>query len=280
MNQPFIGHVHELRRRLSWSALLVFAVAVAAYFWREPILRWLSAPLGQTLYYDRVTGAFEFVMQACLLAGVLAATPLIIYHLIAFIRPALPRPLSNKAIISTIILATLLIGAGVLFGYYVSLPAALTFLSHIDTTNLHPLIAANSYLTFVMAFLAIFGLVFLLPLLIILSDNIRPIPPSALIKARKWVIIGAFAAALILPIAPDPVSQVMLAMPIIIMYEISIWLIKYKAWRRRGAIATPVVALPLPEAAAQHVGPPASVSRPPRARHAPMRPQVIDLRSR
>ena len=240
MNQPFIGHVHELRRRLMKSAIVVLVGAVTAYFWHNTVLGWLEAPLRQSLYYSRVTGAFEFIMQACLLAGLLVAAPVIVYQIIEFVQPALPRRLSRRIVLGTLIASALLIISGVAFGYYISLPAALAFLGGIDTAHLHPLIAADSYLTFVMNYLLVFALVFLLPLIMLLVDHITPLPPAGLAKARKWVIIGAFAAALILPVAPDPVSQILLAMPIVVMYEVSIMAIRLRHRLRpaRGVFAS------------------------------------------
>jgi Sec-independent protein secretion pathway component TatC len=101
----------------------VGAVAIGtglAYNWRGPILTWLEAPLRQTLYYSQVTGAFEFIVQACLLTGVLGVAPVIVYQLIAFIRPALSRPVSNRSVAALITLAVLLMVSGVAFGYYVT----------------------------------------------------------------------------------------------------------------------------------------------------------------
>ena len=244
MNQPFIGHVHELKRRLFRSALVVFLVAGLAYFWHGQILGWLEAPLRQTLYYSRVTGAFEFIVQACLLTGLLAAAPILLYEMIAFIRPALPRPIKMRTVVSVIIMAMILIFGGVAFGYYISLPAALNFLGTIDASHLHPLLAADSYLTFVMNYLAVFGLVFLLPLLIMFYDSVSPLPPSKMVAIRKWIIVGAFAAALILPIAPDPISQVLLALPLIVMYEFSIICLRIRHWGHRSPQSTPLAVEP------------------------------------
>jgi sec-independent protein translocase protein TatC len=233
MDLTFIGHVHELRRRLLISGVVVLLGGVVAYYFRQPLLGWLEAPLHQTLYYSRVTGAFEFIVQACLLVGFIIGAPFIIYQLYTFIQPALPRRLSKRSVTGLILLSSILMLTGIAFGYYVSLPTALHFLGSIDTAHLHPLIAADSYMKFIINYLAVFALVFLLPLFFLTADHISPLPTARLRRIRKWVIIGAFSAALILPVAPDPISQIMLALPIVVMYEVSVWLIVLSQHLRR-----------------------------------------------
>jgi sec-independent protein translocase protein TatC len=246
MNQPFIKHVQELRIRLMWCAIVLGIGVAVGYLLRDSILTWLQAPLHGKLYYSQVMGAFEFLMQACFLAGLLPAIPVVVYNLVSFVRPALPHPISRRQIFGIVATSSGLTIGGVLFAYYISLPVVLRFLSSIDVTHLHPLIAANSYLSFVINYLAVFAAIFQLPLILLFIDRITPIPPTALRKWRKWVIIGAFAAAFILPIAPDPVSQVMLALPIIILYEVSIWLLVYRHRPRR---------MPVPEFVSRPVRP-------------------------
>jgi sec-independent protein translocase protein TatC len=268
--QPFVQHLHELRRRLAASALVLGVGAGLGYLARDPILSWLQAPLHSSLYYTKVGGAFEFLMQACLLVGVVFAIPVLVYNLACFVRPALPQPVSRARLLGLVVASSFLTVGGIAFAYYLSLPAVLRFLSSIDVTHLHALIAADSYLSFVISYLAVFAAIFQLPLLITFIDRVTPIPPAFLKRWRKWVILGAFAAALILPIAPDPVSQVMLALPIVVLYEVSIWLVSWNHFRRR------------PRHSPQLAPVPASVPAPVPTRPQPQRrlagPRVIDLR--
>jgi len=291
MNQPFMEHVRELRRRLMVAAGVMLIGAGAGYVVRNPILAWLQAPLHGTLYYSQVLGAFNFLMQACLLVGLLPTIPVLVYNLIAFIQPALPRPVSKGQVIGMVAASSMLAAGGAAFAYYVSLPVVLHFLSHIAVSHLHPLIAADSYLNFVMNYLGVFALIFQLPLVLLFIDRIKPIPPASLKRFRKWVIAGAFGAALILPIAPDPVSQTMLALPVVVLYELSLWLVVL-AHRHRAHAAQLVPAHSLetvipqsrPERAqtAEPVRP--RSARPPLAidgfRFRPPGPPVIDLRQR
>lgn len=289
MEKPFLEHVHELRRRLGVCAGVVALGAGVGYIEREPILSWLQAPLHGSLYYSDVMGAFNFIMQACLMLGVLCAVPVLVYNLVAFVRPALPRPVSRRQIIGLVAASSALTVGGAAFAYYISLPIVLHFLSSIDVSHLHPLIAANSYLSFVLNYLAVFAIIFQLPLIILFIDRIRPIPPSVLKKFRKWVVIGAFGSALILPIAPDPLSQMSLALPIVVLYEFTLWLIVI-AHHRRGRRVQPS---PNPVPTQQHQTPQVSPSPdpvpPPALALAPQslmsrqsyssRPYVLDLRA-
>src|ERR1700685_624179 len=121
MNQPFMEHVHELRRRLMVSAAVLAAGACFGYLIRNEVLTWLQAPLHGTLYYSQVMGAFNFLMQACLLVGLLPAIPVLVYNLIAFVRPALPKPLSAGQVAGIVLASCALAIGGAAFAYYVSL---------------------------------------------------------------------------------------------------------------------------------------------------------------
>jgi sec-independent protein translocase protein TatC len=239
MKQTFLEHVHELRTRLAVSVGVLIVGAALAYAWRDQVLGWLQAPLHANLYYSDVMGAFSYLMQACLLVGLLLAVPVVVYNLIAFVRPALPRPVTRGQVAGLVAISYGLCLGGAAFAYYASLPLVLHFLSSVDISHLHPLIAAGSYLSFVIAYLAVFAIVFQLPLILLFIDRVTPIPPSTLKRWRKWVIIGAFGAAIILPIVPDPVSQITLALPIVILYEISLWLVVL-AHRRRTPRRAPL----------------------------------------
>ena len=225
MNQTFINHVSELRRRLSWSALVLFIGAGLGYAFRMQILAWLQSPLHSQLYYGKVTGAFEFVMMICFFVGLCFSVPMLVYQLISFIRPALPRPISNRLVLMVVVASCLLTISGVAFAYYLTLPSVLHFLRSMAGGQLDALIMADSYLNFIITYLGIFAVVFQLPLVMVFIDQITPLTPKRLGKWRKWVAIGAFGAGLVLPITPDPLSQAMLAMPVIVLYEFSIWLI-------------------------------------------------------
>jgi hypothetical protein len=115
----------------------------------------------------------------------------------------------------------------VAFGYYLTLPFALQFFQSVGGGALLPLITANEYFNFILGYLTTFAVVFQLPLLLLFINHITPFKPGGLSKWRKHVYIGAFAISLIMPSSPDPLSQISLAIPIIVLYEFSNFLI----WR-------------------------------------------------
>jgi sec-independent protein translocase protein TatC len=206
------------------------------YGLRGVIIAELQHPLGQQLFYTSPMGSFDFIMRICLLVGFLIALPVFCYNLLRFIEPALPGALSLWAVLAIIACSYALAVAGVAFAYFVCLPAALHFFGTVGTSNVHPLISIDRYASFVFGYFAMFALIFQLPLLLLLINGITPLGPRGLRAWRKWVIVSAFAVALVAPSAPDPLSQVILAVPIIVLYEASIWLV-WLANRRRGRMA-------------------------------------------
>jgi hypothetical protein len=186
-----------------------------------------------------------------------------VYHLLRFIEPALPQSLSRRLVAAVIVSSFSLMVAGVAFGYFISLPAALHFFNNVGDGSLTALITADQYFTFVVNYLAIFAAVFQLPLLMVFINRIKPLGPTMLRKYRKFVIAGSFVAALFIPGVPDPLSQAILALPIIVLYEISIWLV-WAINRRRvdvpvdapaQAVAVPTSA-PIPRTVARPMAQP------------------------
>lgn len=222
-----LEHLHELWFRLVVPVVVLFAGGIFAYFFREPIIAFLQKPLGEKLYYTSPMGSFQFIMQVCLLCGVILALPILLYNVLRFIEPAFSKRLSNRFLIRILLASLILAIAGIAFGYYLTLPFALQFFNSVGTSLLHPLISVNEYFSFVLGYLATFAIVFQLPLLLLFINYIHPFKPGGLTKYRKYVYIGAFAISLIMPSSPDPLSQVSLAIPIICLYEASILLI----WR-------------------------------------------------
>lgn len=237
-------HLHELRRRLFGSVLVLIVGGSVTYAFRLEIIRFLDRPLHEPLYYTSPMGSFQFIMQICLLCGFILALPVLLYNVLRFIEPALEHNFSHKLICTTIGVSLGLAATGIAFGYYLTLPFALQFFSSVGTNSLRPLISVNEYFNFVVDYLATFAVVFQLPLVLSFINHIRPFPPGSLPRIRKWVYIAAFAISLIMPSSPDPLSQVSLAIPIIVLYEVSILLIWHtnRQRYRRSPVAAPIAA--------------------------------------
>lgn len=218
----FSGHIHELRRRLTWPALILIIGGFVGYGFHNEIIRFLQAPLHQTLYYNTPAGGFNFIMKVCFLLGVTLAIPVLIYNIISFIEPAVEKKITRK-IISFVTVLSLTLGlAGAAFAYFIVLPVSLKFFGDVNINNVKPLIAADDYLNFALTCIVSFILLFQIPLLVLFINHIKPMSPRKLLKYEKYVIVGSLAIALVLPFTYDPLTQFLIALPIIVLYNLSV----------------------------------------------------------
>ncbi len=230
--QTLAHHLGELRKRLAIIALVFIVAVIAAYQIHEGIISVLQRPLHETLYFTSPGGGFNFVLKVCMLVAFLAASPIIILQIIRFVEPVLP-PKGRAIVLRYMAASVTLILAGVLFAYFVTLPAALDFLAHFGGKEVESLISANEYMNFVMAYLIGFGLLFQIPIIVLFINRIKPIPPRTLLRASRPVIVGAFIMAAILTPTPDPVNQGLMAGPIIGMYGLSTAMVMVSSGRHK-----------------------------------------------
>lgn len=230
--QPFLEHVQELRGRLAWSVVALLIGTTIGYFLKDQLLLLLVAPLGKTLYYTSPGGGFSLIIQLCIGFGIIFAVPVLIFHLIRFLSPVLPG-YSLRFLVAILVSSCLLIGLGVTFAYFISLPAALYFLNEFSNDQIQALISTDTYMSFVAIYLAGFALLFQLPLLLLIVNSITPLQPKKLLALTKWVVLASFVAAAIITPTPDPFNQVIMAGPIIVLYIVSILLIKILNRKRR-----------------------------------------------
>ncbi len=221
----FAGHIHELRRRLTWPALILIVGAGLGYIFHGPIISFLQAPLNQTLYYNTPAGGFNFIMKICFILGITLAIPVLIYNIISFIEPAVEKKITRKIITFVTILSLVLGLMGAAFAYFVVLPVSLKFFGNVNISGVKPLISADDYLNFALTCIISFILLFQIPLLVLFINHIKPMSPRKLLKYEKYVIVGSLAIALILPFTYDPLSQFLIALPIIVLYNLSVVLV-------------------------------------------------------
>lgn len=222
--QLFSYHLGELRSRITWCILAFIIGSVVGYFLHQPILEILIEPLNQPIFYTSPAGGFNFVLNISLFFGFLVSLPICIYNAIRFAEPALPKKYPNL-IIYTLTVSTNLMLIGMSFAYFISLPAALYFLNNFATSEVKSLISTTEYFKFVTRYLVGFGLVFQLPLIMLLINSVKPIPMKTLLRFEKWVIIISFLIAAILTPTPDFLNQTIMALPIIILYQFTIGLL-------------------------------------------------------
>ena len=231
----FSEHIAELRRRLLWVALFFVAGSAIAYNYRKPLLDIILAPLdGQKLVYLTPGGGFSFIFQISMYAGLIVCAPILIYQIHSFIKPALPDHAQRSAT-KVVLSATALILAGIAYGYFVAIPAALHFLLTFAEDAVTPNLTADSYLSFFLAYIGGLALLSLLPLFLMFWHWISPLSPGGLLKSERWVIIFAFVAAAIITPTPDVVNQTMIAGPIIAIYQLGTMAVAISLYRRRKA---------------------------------------------
>jgi sec-independent protein translocase protein TatC len=223
-----LDHVKELRLRLFLCVAVLVASGVLGYFFYEVILQWLKSPLIGDLYYTTPAGSFNFIMKVAAMVGVAAVIPVIVYQMMMFIRPALKKAFSTLRITGYTAISVLLAAAGAAFAFYFILPGALNFFAGFQVEGLSALIGADSYLSFVTNVLITFMIVFQIPLLLVIIDHIKPIKPQKLFKAEKYVILGGLLVSFFVPFALDLVTSLLIALPIVALYNISIAVI---IWR-------------------------------------------------
>lgn len=227
----FQDHISELRRRLFWVAMVVLVSATIGYILRDTMLDILQRPLNTPLFYNSPAGSFNFIIKLSSLLGIIVALPFAVFHTIRFVEPALPIKIDNSKLTKIIVASFSLALMGIAFSYFYMIPISLDFFQSYSSDRIQPLISADSYLSYTMGNFVIFAIIFQIPLVILFINWIKPINPSKLLKYQRHVIVAALVIALVLPFTYDPLSQFLVAVPMIVLYYLSIALVK---WTNRG----------------------------------------------
>lgn len=229
---PVAAHLRELRRRSFWCIFIVLILFVVSFIFVQPLVDLLLA-LGQGFSFVYLAPA-ELVtayMHVAFVAALCCASPFLFFELWAFIAPGLTHAEKKKGVLALVGgFFFFLLGAA--FCYFVVLPFTLDFFVRFNTSQaITASISFASYLRFVLNMLAAFGALFELPMLTILLSQAGILRPSLMIKGRKYAILLIFIlAAVITP--PDAVSQIITAIPMLLLYECSIWLCRLTAKKR------------------------------------------------
>jgi sec-independent protein translocase protein TatC len=228
----FKEHLHELRRRIIFISLSVLFWTLAAYAIQQKIVHILLKPShGQSFVYTSPIGGIDFLFRVCLYTGIIFSIPVFIYQVLRYVSP-LMKSSSTRFIAGGSFISGLLALAGIIFGYFIGLPTALHFLLHqFQTSQIKPLITVQSYISFVMVYMVGAAFMFQVPLLLIFINRIKPLKPSRLFHYERWVILLAFIISGLMNPTPNILDQLMVAGPIILMYQLGIAII---AWLNRS----------------------------------------------
>jgi sec-independent protein translocase protein TatC len=220
-----VEHLEELRTRIFVSLGALAIGFAAAFAFRGHLLHWLNAPLPEGRRHPitlSVAEPFLTSMKVSLLAGLALALPVVLWQLWSFLAPAV-EPHAERTVLLFVLLATFLLVAGVAFGYWVVLPKAVHFLTNFDDQYYNQQLRARDYYGFVMTVLLAVGVVFELPIFMLALVRLDVLSTSTLRRNRR---LGYFIVAVVAVLLPgiDPVTTAFEMVPLIALYELSIWL--------------------------------------------------------
>ena len=230
-------HLDELRRRLIIVVAFLAVGVIVAIVFRNQVLAFLLEPgfgeLGQKPIATEVLETVGVIMKVAFMAGLVGALPVILYQLIRFVSPGLSR---RERVYLYLFLPGVLaaFGAGAAFAYYVLFPPAFRFLFTFGAENVDATIRISSYINVVISLMFWMGIVFQLPLVMFTLARLGVVNVRMLSRFRKFAIVLAFVAAAIITPTFDPVNQTLVAVPIIVLYELGILLARLGQRLRRG----------------------------------------------
>ncbi len=234
----FLEHIYELRNRLFWIVIVLLVASSVAFQFKDYLVDFVVAPLhGEKLVYLTPGGGFSFIFTICLYFGALLTIPVIIYHIYRFLQPVFEGA-SRKLIVILVLLSGILAAAGAVFGYVAAIPAAINFLTTFAGDAVTPNLTAESYLGFVVMYMLGLAALFQLPLLLFMFDHIRPFPPGVLLSSQRYVIVGSVIAAAIITPTPDMINQMIVAGPIMAIYQLGAVAVFIRRRMRRPAEST------------------------------------------
>lgn len=223
---PFTSHLEELRSRLIKCAIAVAAGFLLSYAFKQQIFEVLTAPLirvmppGDHLIYTNLPEAFFTFLKAAFISGLMLASPILLYQFWMFVAPGLYHR-EKRMLLPVVFLSTFFFVGGALFGYFVVFPFGFEFFLSFASETIRPMPSMKEYLGFSSKLLLAFGLVFELPLVLTFLARLGIVSVDMLRRYRKYAILLFFVgAAIITP--PDVVTQIFMALPMMLLYEISI----------------------------------------------------------
>jgi len=228
---PFATYLQEVRKRLILSFIAVGAGFLICYYFSGSIFEILTAPLinniqnihvESTLIFRTVAEAFFTYMKVGFVAGLMLASPFILYQIWGLVVSRLDQD-KRRYVLLFVLGGSLFFALGILFGYFVALPFGCKFLLKYASNTIRPMPDMNEYLSFSVKFLLTFGLVFEFPILLLILARIGIINAKMLAQKRRYAILLIFVFAFIIS-PPDLISQVLMALPLMGLYEVGILL--------------------------------------------------------
>jgi sec-independent protein translocase protein TatC len=229
---PLTAHLEELKTRLIRVLIVVGVGFGVCYLFKDWSFKVITKPLvdampaQSSMIFTGLPEAFFIHMKIAFFASLLLTAPYTLFEIWRFVSPGLYRD-EKKYVLPFLFFSTLLFGGGVLFGYYIALPPAFEFFVSFSTDFLKPMISFREYLSLTLKFLLAFGLCFEMPVFMFFLAKIGIVNAKMLAKQRRYAILIIFIAAAILTPSPDALSQIIMAIPLMVLYEVSIVVAKF-----------------------------------------------------
>jgi sec-independent protein translocase protein TatC len=219
-----VEHLEEFRSRLIVALFAIIPIFIVTFVFHERIMEWLTGPLpdDKKLVTLGVTEPFTTSVKVSFIAAIAIALPIILWQLWAFLAPAV-EPHFERVILVFVLLAMSLFVCGVLFMYYIVLPRALDFLTSYDDNIYDIQIRASYYYSFAAMTLLAGGLAFLMPIFVLALVRLRVLTSDRLRKNRRIAYVVLLVFAILLPTV-DPISLAFETIPLLVLYEMSVWL--------------------------------------------------------
>ena len=236
---PLLEHLIELRTRLLWVVAVLVVAFMACFYAAKPIFAVLVQPLldvgeGKLIFTD-IFEAFFVEVKVALFAALMLTFPVLAIQLWRFVAPGLYAK-EKRAFLPFLVLTPFFFVGGASFAYFVAMPIALDFLlgfeGEVGGVQTEALPAIGNYLSFATKFMFGFGVAFLLPILLMILERAGLVTREQLAGGRRYFIVAAFAIAAVLT-PPDAISQVILAVPLVLLYEGALLAIRLTHWRAR-----------------------------------------------
>ncbi len=225
-------HLIELRKRIFRILIVLLIGFGVCYYYKDLVFDIITKPLTKVLpkngylIYTGLTEAFFVYMKLAFFASLIITSPFILYQIWKFISPGL-LPKEKKYVVPFVLSSTLLFMSGVLFGYFIALPPAFEFFVSFNNQYLQAMISFGDYLSLFVTFLLGFGLSFELPIFIFFLAKLGIVNAKMLSKQRRYAILIIFIVAAILTPSPDALSQILMAIPLMFLYEVSIFVARF-----------------------------------------------------
>ncbi|OPL16572.1 MAG: preprotein translocase subunit TatC [delta proteobacterium MLS_D] len=238
---PLTDHLEELRSRFIRVMIVLAAGFVVCFLFKERIFGFVAYPLqcvmpeGSSMIFTGLPEAFFTYLKVSLFASLFLTSPYTLYQTWKFVSPGL-YPTEQKYVVPFVVLSTLFFVGGALFAYFLVFPLGFAFFLAFATDSIAAMLSMKEYLSFSMKLLLAFGVMFELPIFMFFSAKIGLIDSDVLKKNRKYAILLIFIIAATLT-PPDVVTQTMMAVPLVLLYELSLWVVKLAERKKKRGVA-------------------------------------------